>query len=86
MERLYKMERGSKGSKEQPDVSSLGCHLRISMVNFLPMLLPRATSVSVTLQQQGSAVAMSLTHVTTKDQVDHQGLGCHLLATLMSEG
>jgi hypothetical protein len=79
-------EERQQGVKKQPDVSSLDCHLRLYMVKFLPVLLPRAMLRSVSLQQQGSAVAMSLSYGTTKHPMDHPLLGFLLLATLISEG
>lgn len=39
-------------------------------------LLLRAISGSMVLKQQGSAVPMSIAHITTNGHVDSSGLGC----------
>lgn len=39
-------------------------------------LLLRAVSGSMVLKQQGSAVPMSVVHITTNDHANSSGLGC----------
>ena len=51
-----------EGGEEQPDVSSLPCHLRPWCQLVLPL---RATFGSMAVQQQGT-VLMSVAHIITK--------------------